>query len=136
MRSGAVAGRFNSIIMDDRGMNERRVVITGCGTLSCVGNSVAETWDALVNGRCGLDKVTRFDASEYRTQIGGEIRDFDVAVVAEQDVRWRHISVNEMDGDAVVVAAMMRVFEAIQDVDGDEDRFRDGDGIIVGVRVV
>ena len=60
-------------------MNERRVVITGCGTLSCVGNSVAETWDALVNGRCGLDKVTRFDASEYRTQIGGEIRDFDVS---------------------------------------------------------
>ena len=58
-------------------MNERRVVITGRGALACVGQDVATFWDALVNGRCGLGKVTRFDVSEYRTQIAGEIKDFD-----------------------------------------------------------
>ncbi len=58
-------------------MNERRVVITGRGALSCVGQDVASFWDALVNGRCGLGRVTRFDTSAYRTQIAGELKDFD-----------------------------------------------------------
>ena len=60
-------------------MNERRVVVTGRGVLSCVGQDVATFWDSLVNGRCGLGKVTRFDVSAYRTQIAGEIKDFDPA---------------------------------------------------------
>jgi len=59
-------------------MKERRVVITGRGAISCVGIGLAPFWDALVNGRCGLSKITGFDASGCRTQIGGEIRDFDV----------------------------------------------------------
>ena len=58
-------------------MTERRVVITGYGVISCAGNDVPAFWDALVNGRCGLGKITRFDASEYRTQIAGEVKDFD-----------------------------------------------------------
>jgi len=59
-------------------MNNRRVVVTGYGVISCVGNGVSNFWDALVNGRCGLDKVTRFDATEFRTQIAGEVKDFDI----------------------------------------------------------
>ncbi len=59
-------------------MNNRRVVVTGYGVISCVGNGVSNFWDALVNGRCGLDKVTRFDAAEFRTQIAGEVKDFDI----------------------------------------------------------
>ena len=59
-------------------MNNRRVVVTGCGVVSCVGNDVPAFWDSLVNGRCGLGKVTRFDASELRTQIAGELKDFDI----------------------------------------------------------
>ncbi len=58
-------------------MNERRVVVTGRGALSCVGQDVTSFWDSLVNGRCGLGRITRFDTTEYRTQIGGEIKDFD-----------------------------------------------------------
>lgn len=60
-------------------MKARRVVITGDGVISCVGNNVEAFWDALVNGRCGLGRVTRFDASEFRTQIAGEVKDFDVS---------------------------------------------------------
>ena len=59
-------------------MNNRRVVVTGYGVVSCVGNNVPDFWDSLVNGRCGLGRITRFDASEYRTQIAGEVKDFDV----------------------------------------------------------
>lgn len=60
------------------GMNARRVVVTGSGVVSCVGNKVPEFWDALVNGRCGLGEVTRFDTAEYRTHIAGEIKNFDI----------------------------------------------------------
>ncbi len=59
-------------------MRKKRVVITGCGAISCVGNSVAEFWTALVEGRCGLGPITKFDASEYRTQIAGEVKNFDI----------------------------------------------------------
>jgi 3-oxoacyl-[acyl-carrier-protein] synthase II len=44
-----------------------------------VGNSVVEFWDAVVNGRCGLGQITRFDVSEYRTHIGGEVKNFDIS---------------------------------------------------------
>ncbi len=60
-------------------MFERRVVVTGCGVVSCVGNNVPDFWDAVVNGRCGLGPITRFDAAGYRTQIAGEVRNFDIA---------------------------------------------------------
>ena len=58
-------------------MNNRRVVVTGYGVISCVGNNVPDFWDALINGRCGIGKITRFDASEYRTQIAGGVQDFE-----------------------------------------------------------
>ena len=59
-------------------MENRRVVITGIGAISCLGNSVKETWEALLAGRCGIDTITRFDMSEYRTRIAGEIKNFDI----------------------------------------------------------
>lgn len=54
-------------------MSGRRVVITGMGAVSCVGNSVAEMWDSVVNGRCGITRVTLFDPSDLKTQIAGEV---------------------------------------------------------------
>jgi 3-oxoacyl-[acyl-carrier-protein] synthase II len=59
-------------------MNDRRVVITGTGIVSCVGNSVDEFWDSISNGRSGIGPITRFDASGYRARIAGEIKDFDI----------------------------------------------------------
>ena len=59
-------------------MNDRRVVITGTGIISCVGKSVDEFWDSISNGRSGISTITRFDVSEYRTRIAGEIKDFDI----------------------------------------------------------
>ncbi len=57
---------------------ERRVVVTGAGVVSCVGNGVANFWDSIVNGRSGIAPLTRFDASRYKTQIAGQVKDFKV----------------------------------------------------------
>ncbi len=57
---------------------KRRVVITGLGIVSPVGNDVQTAWDNLVHGRSGIGRVTRFDASVLNSQIAGEVKGFDV----------------------------------------------------------
>ncbi len=59
-------------------MTRRRVVITGLGIISPVGNTIPEAWDNIVNGRSGIGPITRFDASAFPVQIAGEVKDFDV----------------------------------------------------------
>jgi 3-oxoacyl-[acyl-carrier-protein] synthase II len=56
----------------------RRVVVTGMGIVSPLGNDMATTWDGIVNGRSGIGPVTHFDASNLTTRIAGEVRGFDV----------------------------------------------------------
>jgi len=57
---------------------KRRVVITGLGIVSPVGNDVQTAWDNIINGRSGIDKITRFDSSPLSVHIAGEVKDFDV----------------------------------------------------------
>jgi len=59
-------------------MSRRRVVVTGLGLVSPVGNSVAEGWANLVAGRGGIDLITRFDASAFACKIAGEVKGFNV----------------------------------------------------------
>jgi 3-oxoacyl-[acyl-carrier-protein] synthase II len=69
-------------------MNKRRVVITGLGIVSPVGNDVATAWRAIVAGASGIGPITHFDASTFPTRIAGEVRDFDPAkFVAPKDVK-------------------------------------------------
>jgi 3-oxoacyl-[acyl-carrier-protein] synthase II len=58
-------------------LNEKRVVVTGLGLVSPVGNDVASSWDALKNGRSGINSLSHFDASDFSTRIGGSIKNFD-----------------------------------------------------------
>ncbi|QGW65678.1 beta-ketoacyl-ACP synthase II [Lysobacter soli] len=58
--------------------NNRRVVVTGLGAVSPLGNDVASTWDGIVNGRSGIGPITHFDATNFTTRIAGEVRDFDI----------------------------------------------------------
>ena len=60
-------------------MNKRRVVITGLGIVSPVGNTVATAWDNIVNGRGGIAAITRFDAATLSTRIAGEVKNFNAA---------------------------------------------------------
>lgn len=57
---------------------KRRVVITGLGIVSPVGNDIDSAWDNIVNGRSGVGRITRFDASAFNAQIAAEVKDFDV----------------------------------------------------------
>jgi len=58
--------------------NNRRVVVTGLGAVSPLGNDVATTWDGIVNGRSGIGPITNFDPTNFTTRIAGEVRDFDI----------------------------------------------------------
>ncbi|NLA51368.1 MAG: beta-ketoacyl-ACP synthase II [Alcaligenaceae bacterium] len=58
---------------------KRRVVITGLGIVSPVGNTIESAWDNLINGRSGIGPITRFDASEFNSQIAGEVKGFDIS---------------------------------------------------------
>ncbi|MFA5684781.1 MAG: beta-ketoacyl-ACP synthase II [Lysobacteraceae bacterium] len=69
-------------------MSKRRVVVTGLGIVSPVGNTLASAWDSIVNGRSGIGPVTHFDASQFATRIAGQVRDFDPTQwIAAKDAR-------------------------------------------------
>ncbi len=59
-------------------MTRRRVVVTGLGCISPVGNTVAEAWNQLLAGQSGIDLITKFDASNFACQIAGEVKNFNL----------------------------------------------------------
>jgi len=59
-------------------MSRRRVVITGLGCVSPVGNTVEQAWTNLLAGRSGIDLITKFDASTFSCKIAGEVKNFDL----------------------------------------------------------
>ncbi|HCK21730.1 MAG TPA: beta-ketoacyl-[acyl-carrier-protein] synthase II [Bacteroidetes bacterium] len=65
-------------------MSFKRVVVTGLGALTPVGNSVQEYWEGLIAGRSGADFITRFDAEKFRTRFACEVKGFDPASVIEK----------------------------------------------------
>ena len=67
---------------------ERRVVVTGMGALTPIGNDVAAFWDGLVNGRSGIGRITQFDPAKTASKVAGEIKDFDAdTVMPKKEVR-------------------------------------------------
>ena len=69
-------------------MPRRRVVVTGLGIISPVGNTIPEAWANILAGNSGIARVTRFDASRLSSQIAGEVKGFDVAqYVAPKEAR-------------------------------------------------
>ncbi|MDH3898195.1 MAG: beta-ketoacyl-[acyl-carrier-protein] synthase II, partial [Deltaproteobacteria bacterium] len=67
---------------------QRRVVVTGLGLVTPVGIGVEETWSALVAGKSGISRITRFDATDMATQIAGEVKDFKAEdYVSRKDLR-------------------------------------------------
>ena len=69
-------------------MSQRRVVVTGMGIVSPIGNSLASAWDSIQAGRCGIGPITHFDPTAFTTRIAGEVRDFDAkAILPPKDVK-------------------------------------------------
>eukprot|EP01041_Mallomonas_annulata_P016276 gene16276-34076_t len=59
-------------------MSRRRVVVTGLGCISPVGNTVDDAWANLLAGRSGIDLITRFDATNFACKIAGEVKGFNI----------------------------------------------------------
>jgi len=69
-------------------MSRRRVVVTGLGCISPVGNTVADAWANLLAGRSGIDLITKFDASSFACRIAGEVKGFDLeSYISAKDAR-------------------------------------------------
>ncbi len=67
----------------------RRVVITGIGMVSPLGQSCEETWKNLKAGKSGIDRISLFDASTFPTQIAGEVKQFDLSKHLSNSERWK-----------------------------------------------
>lgn len=59
-------------------MDKRRVVITGMGTVNPIGNTVAESWQAVQDGKCGIGPITLYDTSNQKVKLAGEVKDLDM----------------------------------------------------------
>jgi len=111
--------------LEPNGTPRRRVVVTGMGCLSPVGNDVPTTWDNLIHGQSGIGPVTQFDASEFETRIAGEVKDFDPKQFMDRKEARR--------SDRFVQFAVAATHEAIADAGLDLER-EDPEqiGIIIG----
>lgn len=58
-------------------MEKRRVVITGMGTVNPLGNNVADTWEAVKQGKCGIGPISHFDTSDFKVKLAGEVKGFE-----------------------------------------------------------
>jgi 3-oxoacyl-[acyl-carrier-protein] synthase II len=88
-------------------MDNKRVVITGIGVVSPIGNSKADFWSSLINGRGGIGANTKFDVSDYTSKIAGEVKNLDTSNLFNSKEARR------MDG--FVQYAMVAADEAIKD---------------------
>ena len=72
----------------------RRVVITGMGAVTPIGNTAPEYWQGLIAGRCGIDKITRFDTADYAVKIAAEVKGFDYqCCMSKEPVSYTHLDV-------------------------------------------
>jgi 3-oxoacyl-[acyl-carrier-protein] synthase II len=81
---------------------DRRVVVTGIGVICAVGNNVEESWQALLAGKNGVERITRFDASAFACQIAAEVKGFDPLQIidkkeARKMARFIHLSIAASD---------------------------------------
>jgi len=109
-------------------MSKRRVVVTGMGILSPVGNDLDSSWEGIVNGRSGIGPITHFDASAFPTRIAGEVKNFDPSLwIAPKDIKKMDPFVHYG-----VAASMMAIKDAgLEIADHDAERI----GVAIGAGI-
>lgn len=113
-------------------MSRRRVVVTGLGCVTPVGNTVADSWSALLSGQSGIDLVSSFDASSFSCKFAGEVKGFNIAdYIPEKEARHmdRFIHLGLAAACQAVVDSGLPVGEAL----GDEQATRIGCNIGSGI---
>ena len=103
----------------------RRVVVTGIGCLSALGPDTVTFWDALLKGRSGISRLTRFDPTDFPSKVGAEIKEFDPGKFMDPKEAKR----NDRYTQYAVAASRMAVEDAKLDINKvDSERF----GVIIG----
>lgn len=103
----------------------RRVVITGLGVLSPIGNGKESFYQALRAGKSGIGKITRFDTEAFSTKIAGEVKDFN----PEEHIDKKELKKMDRYTQFAVIASKMAVEDAALDLDSiDRERF----GVVLG----
>src|SRR5438093_10914705 len=102
---GAARRRRVGNVSDFSQNGRRRVVITGMGAVSPLGNDVETSWENLVAGRSGVGPITQFDASEYPVRFACELKDFDPKTWID------HKKARRMDRFAQMIVAAARQAE-------------------------
>ncbi len=105
----------------------RRVVVTGLGAITPIGNDVPTYWESLRHGRSGIGRITRFDATGYESQIAGEVKDFEPAKYLDR----KEIRRTDRFTQYAVGAAAQAIDDAKLDVTKDTERI--GAAIATGV---
>ena len=109
-------------------MSKRRVVITGIGTINPVGNNVNETWNALLDGKSGIQEVTRFDVSGFSSKIAGTVKNFDPLNYFEK----KEVDKNDLYTQYAMAAANETVLDSgLLNSDFDKNKV----GVITGVGI-
>ncbi|MDQ6930817.1 MAG: beta-ketoacyl-ACP synthase II [Candidatus Eremiobacteraeota bacterium] len=109
-------------------MDKRRVVVTGLGAVTPIGNTHEEFWKRLIAGESGVAPITAFDASSFSTRFAAEVKDFDA------DARIGRREARRMDRFAQL--AFVAASEAVEDAKLPDDReFRDEVGAIIGTGI-
>ena len=113
-------------------MSHRRVVVTGLGCISPVGNTVAEAWTNILAGQSGIDRITKFDASNFSCQIAGEVKGFDVeAYMSSKEARSMDTFIHY--GIAAAAQAVADAGLATGEALGEEEATRIGCNIGSGI---
>ncbi len=106
----------------------RRVVVTGLGVISPVGNTAEEFWDSLRAGKVGIGELDRFDTTDYKVKVAAEVRDFD----PESCMNFKEAKRMELFSQYAVAAASEAVGQAGLDLEK-EDRCRIGVSVGCGI---
>lgn len=104
----------------------RRVVVTGIGCVTPVGNSIDEFWDSLRRAGNGVGPITHFDATSFPTRFAAEVKDYDVGAYVDDPGRFEHASSNILF--AIGAASQAMADSGLTDGDFDPPRF----GIYLG----
>ncbi|WP_300362681.1 beta-ketoacyl-ACP synthase II [Hydrogenimonas sp.] len=99
----------------------RRVVVTGLGMINAVGHDKESSFKAIIEGQCGIERITLFDASSYSVQIAGEVKDFDPKTVMDpKEVK---------KADRFIQLGLKAASEAIADAGIDDSVERESFGV-------
>lgn len=104
---------------------KRRVVVTGLGAISPIGNTADEMWQGIKDGKCGIDEITHFDTADYKVKLAGEVKDLDMEAYYEK----RDLKFNDRFTQFARIVSKQAVADAKLNLETiDKERF----GVIIG----